>query len=583
MSDAQDNDRNDKVNGASPRSTLSGGVELVWPRAPHARHGTPGTGPRIRQTEMFEGAPSHKRKGWFNRLIHGDNLLAAEALLDKFAGRIDMIYIDPPFATGSDFSLTSRIAGKEVALTKAYRDTWESGLPSWLSMMENRLRLIYDLLSERGSLYVHLDYRTSAAVRFLLDSIFGPRCFINEIIWHYKTGGLPEKLGFGRKHDNILFYVKDPAKATWNPQKEKSYLMHRYGFSNVRIHSDRNGEYTLVNCRDVFTIPALRGNQPERVDYPTQKPEALLERMILASTNEDDLVADLFCGSGTTVAVAERLGRRWIGCDIGTGAIHTTRKRLFGIDTVGPFRIYDLGREERRAWIGGNLPENGGKKEMEWYRSTLLDLYGADRSDGGIHIHGRMGDASVSIGPPDRPVSGLELEAACEECARAGSEELHLLGWEFETGIVENAAEEGVPFRLFRIPREAIDPRTHGRDGIFFRELALLSCTVSAGNGRSATVRIDGFRIPGFQSFPDKVKNLAKTWSDLIDQWSVDWNWNGETFTHSWTAYRTRRNMELSFTSKPHIYKKVGDYKVMVRVVDVFGDETSRVIPLTIR
>ena len=316
---------------------------------------------------------------WINKLFWGENFLVLQTLADKFAGKIDLIYIDPPFATGINFSFQRPIGEKTYRdkhyqiVDVAYRDCWDKGLPSYLSMIQERLRLMYNLLSDRGSLYVHVDYRVSAYLRLILDEIFGPENFINEIIWFYKTGGMPEKLGFGRKHDNILFYVKDKTKAIWNPQKEKSYLRHKYGFSNIGIFEDERGKYTLVNCRDVFDIPALRGNQPERVEYPTQKPEALLERIIKASTNPGDLVADFFCGSGTTLCVAEKLGRRWLGSDLGRWAVHVAKKRLLQVRGCAPFEVLQLAGEIQ-------------KKKKYSYGEPLIDLRVVQKNDKSIEL-----------------------------------------------------------------------------------------------------------------------------------------------------------------------------------------------------
>ncbi len=277
---------------------------------------------------------------WTNRLVCADNESCLEEWVGEFKGQVDLIYVDPPFATGSDFAAKVPVGeAKTTASIPVYRDRWARGMPEYLDMLDRRLRLMRELLSARGSLYVHVDYRAAARVRCLLDERFGERSLVNEIVWFYRTGGMPERLGFGRKHDTILFYAKDPARAIWNPQKEKSYLTHRYGFSNVEIHEDERGPYTWVNCRDVFDIPALRGNQPERVDFPTQKPEALLERIVLASSAPGSIVADVFCGSGTTLAVAERLGRRWLGCDASAFAVHTTRKRLAARGVVGGYEV----------------------------------------------------------------------------------------------------------------------------------------------------------------------------------------------------------------------------------------------------
>jgi DNA modification methylase len=312
----------------------------------------------IQREFLHEATEPLQQTDFRNRLIYGDNKHVIASLLPEFRGQVDLIYIDPPFDVGADFTqqlplgdeASVRHNGKTSVEVVAYHDRWGRGPESYLHMMFERLTLMRELLAESGSIYVHCDWRVSAPLRLLLDEVFGSENFVNELIWFYKTGGLPERLGYGKKHDTIFFYAKSRPACTWNPQKEKSYLMHNYGFSNIDIHEDDRGKFTLVNCRDVFDIPALRGNSPERVDFPTQKPEALLERIIRASTNLGGLVADFFCGSGTTGAVAERLGRRWIMSDLSRLAIHTTRKRLIQLQrelhAAGqphrPFNVYNL-------------------------------------------------------------------------------------------------------------------------------------------------------------------------------------------------------------------------------------------------
>ena len=308
----------------------------------------------------MRNGPEGRESGqpWVNRLAASDNAPFMRHLGATLKGQIDLVYVDPPFATGSHFSARVRVgeSGREVVVP-VYEDRWVGGMAGYLDMLTERFRSMRELLSDRGSIYVHLDYRAAARVRCLLDDLFGADSLINEIVWYYKTGGMPERLGFGRKHDTILYYAKDPARAIWNPQKEKSYLTHRYGFSNIAIHEDERGPYTWVNCRDVFDIPALRGNQPERVDFPTQKPEALLERIVLASSHEDSIVADFFCGSGTALVVAERLGRRWIGCDASPLAVHTTAKRLQAMNDVRGYEVIDEPRTDYA--VGVSLQREG--------------------------------------------------------------------------------------------------------------------------------------------------------------------------------------------------------------------------------
>ena len=199
-------------------------------------------------------------------------------------------------------------------------------MAAYLCWLGIRLVECHRVLKDTGSLYLHLDHTAHAYAKCLLDAIFGRANFRNEIIWQYKTGGVSRRW-FSRKHDTILFYSKTD-NYVFNPQQERSYLAHKYGFSNVAIHQDEKGYYNLVGVRDVWDIPALRGNQPEYVGFPTQKPLALYERIIKASSNPGDLVLDPFCGCATTLVAAERLGRQWLGIDIWDGAYEMAVKRL---------------------------------------------------------------------------------------------------------------------------------------------------------------------------------------------------------------------------------------------------------------
>lgn len=265
----------------------------------------------------------YKKKRVTGQVFQGDNLALMTSLRKNYAGKIDLIYIDPPFKTGKDF-YTGALSGHRVA----YSDKFKKGEKSYWQFIWERLLLAYELLSPRGALYLHTDYRTSSHLKLMLLELFGEENYINEIVWSYKTGGNSQKLGFASKHDTIHFCTKHRSLARWNHLKEKSYLSHKYGFKNIELKQDETGIYNLVGMRDVWDIPALRGNQPERVDYPTQKPLALLERIVEASSNPGDLVADFFCGSGTTGVAAKRLERRFLLVDSGALAIKTTVKRL---------------------------------------------------------------------------------------------------------------------------------------------------------------------------------------------------------------------------------------------------------------
>lgn len=235
---------------------------------------------------------------------------------------VDLIYLDPPFFSNRNYEV---IWGDEAEV-RSFEDRWEGGINVYVNWMRERVIEMYRVLKPTGSLYLHCDWHAGHYLKMMLDDLFGMDKFRNEIIWYYKTGGM-SKRWFGRKHDTIFLYSKGD-NYTFNPMKEKSYLAHRYGFSNIEIFEDEGGPYTMVGVRDVWDIPALRGNQPEALGYPTQKPITLLERIIQASSNPGDIILDPFCGCGTTVAAAQNMGREWIGIDISPTAVNLIRRRV---------------------------------------------------------------------------------------------------------------------------------------------------------------------------------------------------------------------------------------------------------------
>lgn len=267
--------------------------------------------------------PSPSDDEFKNKLIWGDNKFVMESLLDSFAGKINLVYIDPPFAVGSDFNLEIQVGDEEIVKESsiieevAYRDTWGNGLESYTTMIYERIKLIHSLLTTDGSLIFHCDYRTAGLSRLILDEIFGSDKFVNEIIWHY-TGGGRSTSYFSRKHDSLFWYRKGD-QATFNIDKVRIPYKETSGYAKGGIKSSTGKLYMPhpegTPADDVWDIPIINPLSHERVGYPTQKPEALLERLISGLTNPDDLVADFFCGSGTTLAVAEKLGRKWIGAD----------------------------------------------------------------------------------------------------------------------------------------------------------------------------------------------------------------------------------------------------------------------------
>ena len=262
---------------------------------------------------------------------------------------VDLIYTDPPFNTNTfrkgkteKHSFNDTWSDVKVDYAHAmnlkfrYPEMWQVivlagkmhsySMHSYLSFMAPRLVQMHRLLKPTGSLYLHCDPNANYYLRLLLDCVFGKGNFVNEIVWLYKTGGV-SKRWFGRKHDTVLFYSKSKHYEFFM-QKEKSYLTHKYGFKNISLHEDERGVYREVIMRDVWDIPALRGNQPETTGYSTQKPLALLDRIIKASSNEGDLVMDPFCGCATACVAAGALNRRWIGIDENTDAPQILRDRM---------------------------------------------------------------------------------------------------------------------------------------------------------------------------------------------------------------------------------------------------------------
>lgn len=552
---------------------------------------------------MFRKDPNDMEVEWRNKLIWGDNKYVMSALLEKFAGKIDLIYIDPPFATGADFSTKVSIGDAEVEHTKeasaieevAYRDTWGKGLDSFLQMMYDRLVLMRDLLSEDASIFVHLDWHVSHYAKIILDDIFGYDNFQNEIVWYYYNKFQGNVNRFASNHDVIFWYRKGKdfkfkaikekrgetvkqIKRVWD--KDSGKIVNAKGEDGKVLYIETD-EKTID---DVWRISMLQpADRTENVFYPTQKPEAILERIINACTNEGDLVADFFGGSGTTAAVAEKLGRRWITSDLGRYAIHTTRKRMLEIEGCKPFEILNIGKYERQYWQTFNFGKKTPEQTLAEYIGFVLKLYKAEALPGSAYIHGRKGNKLVHIGGVDAPVTLSDIQLALEETRRVKQKELVVLGWEWEMGlhdvVEQEAAKAGITLHLYSIPREAMDKRAVDAGDIQFFELAYLETEVKKSpNGYQ--IKLKDFIIPNMDLVPAEVKKLVKKWSDYIDYWSVDWNYSDDTFHNQWQSYRTKKDRSLELQTDPHTYTKKGDYKVMVKVIDIFGNDTTHIIEI---
>jgi adenine-specific DNA-methyltransferase len=568
------------------------------------------TGPTL--FDVWEGKEGDTfEAGWRNKLIWGDNLLVMGSLLEKFAGKINLIYIDPPFATGVDFSFTAQIgeSGEEIFKEqsaieeKAYRDTWGAGLGSYLQMMCQRLTVMRDLLAEDGSIYVHCDWRVNWAIRAVLNEIFGSDYFRNEIIWHYEN-----KLGtgwgaktFDTRHDVLLKFSKGKVYA--HKEITEKVKVQKMQPVTKKIDGERiwlkNDDGSLMYAEgaadrpvgDVWTIPIINPVASERLNYPTQKPEKLIDRVLISASNEGDLVADLFCGSGTTLAVAERLGRRWIGCDLGRWAIHVTRKRLLGVENCKPFEVMNLGKYERQYWQGVTFGEARDKplteRALYEYLAFILKLYGAQPVAGLAQLHGKKGKALVHIGAVDAPVTISEIDSAVDECAKLKQGELHVLGWEWEMGLydlmVEAAKKKTVRLLLLQIPREVMEQQAGSKGDVRFFELAYLEAEIKQSKKLTTQVVLRDFVIPNTELIPQEVRSKVKKWSDYIDYWAVDWDFQNDTFMQGWVAYRTRKERKLPLASDSHTYEKAGKHRILVKVIDIFGNDTSQAFDVEVK
>jgi adenine-specific DNA-methyltransferase len=449
------------------------------------------------QGNLFDPVKAH-RDDFRNRLIWGDNKLIMASLLKEFKGKIDLIYIDPPFDVGADFTMTVPFGDEKDLIEKdqsalemvAYRDMWGKGTDSYLHMMYERLTLMKELLSGTGCIYVHCDNTMGHSIKILMDDIFGREKFLNNVVWSYQTRHSSDRF-WNRKHDDLLLYRKgDEWTFNWNEDDVIQPL------SPVTIakykHEDEKGKYRLcgrflkgspikgakdvdpkwekthpelvvrdylrpgIPPNDSFFLPMENQSSSERTDYATQKPTALLKKLIKASSNEGDLVADFFCGSGTTGAVAERLGRRWIMCDLGRFAIHTSRKRLIEIQRTlhmenkqyRSFDVYNLGRYERQWWQKERL-----KGADEEHRRVVMEFYRAEPLPNATGLlHGRKGQAFVHVDDIDSIFTRDEVRAVVKAAREAGAREVHCLAWEFEMDLRlvchELEAAEGVKIKL---------------------------------------------------------------------------------------------------------------------------------------
>ena len=654
--------------------------------------------PRARAGEYQSLFPVSDRTGrqaggWANKLIWGDNKLVLSSLINgplrrqiDAAGGLKLIYIDPPFDVGADFSVDIEVGDGET-LTKepsvieelAYRDTWGGGTDSYLCMIYERLRLMRDLLADDGLICVHCDWRVAAPMRALLGEIFGSNNFINEIIWVHQIMGGAHGSRLPKAHETILWAAKSDkfrlnvesihirvpfskyVQETMEKDADGKWFYTRRRMSRKATDTERALKAHTVTyvedpsrgtlSSDVWVdMPSYQPKPVVNTKYPTQKPDELLERIIGGTTHQGQLVADFFCGSGTTLAVAERLGRKWIGCDLGRFAIHTSRKRLIGVQrelgqegkSYRSFEILNLGKYERQYFVGidPNLPETERRAQSirreEHYLNLILSAYKAERVFQAPPFHGKKGRSMVVVGPVDAPVTHAQFQEVVAAARNQKFGAVDLLGFEFEMGLAPNLPDEarrqGVNVALKCIPKHVFDKRAVDAGQVQFYDLAYIEVRPQI-QGLTARVTLADFSVYYRQEDVDAlgvklkpggskvtvangqvvklVKDkkgiitsdvLTKKWTDWVDYWAVDfhygstaevitevidgrevtWTTGNFIFENEWQSFRTRKDRSLELTSAAHEYPKKGKYKVAVKVIDIFGNDTTKVVGVTI-
>lgn len=562
------------------------------------------------QFDLFDvDGRGRQLQGWTNKLIWGDNKLILSSLKNgplrdeiEKQGGIKLIYIDPPFDVGADFSMNIEI-GEDTFTKKAnileeiaYRDTWGRGTDSFISMIYERLTLMRDLLAEDGSIYLHCDWRVNSYVRLVMDEIFGAMNFRNELIWHYGQRTEPREKQFDRKHDTILFYAKSAETRLFTTTEiwtREEFIAHRH---DVVLDEDGR-EYIVTDggkgrpryrryvdeviekgkpIDSVWDIQLLNSSARERMGYPTQKPESLIERIVKASSSEGDLVADFFCGSGTTAAVSEKFGRKWIASDLGKFAIHTTRKRMIGVQRqlkangqdFRAFEILNLGKYERQHYIGVNasLREEDQARQIEAREKEFVELilraYRAENADGFKTFQGKKSGRLVAVGPVNIPVTRLFVEEIILECRQKHVTKVDILGFEFEMGlfpnVLDDARSKGIDISPKHIPAEVFDKRAVEKNQVMFHDVAAIEVKPHIKKN-SIAVELSDFSVFYSQdsvagaetSLKDKAnkivvergqivkvskdkdgivtrEQLTKVWTDWIDYWAVDFNFESK-------------------------------------------------------
>ncbi len=562
---------------------------------------------------------------WMNRLVYGDNLLTMQALLagdpltglPSLRGKVDLIYIDPPFDSKADYRTKVVLPGlnlqqKPTVIEQfAYADTWEEGTISYLKMIYKRLVLMKELLSSNGCIYVHIDWHVGPYVKTILDDIFGKENFVNEIVWSY-SWGIRTDSRWNRKHDTIYMYSKSAENIKFNANEvleerqvsESTANRLKYKGALIKDGNKGRGDSELALPSDVWYIATINGMAKERLNYATQKPEALLERIIKASSNEGDLVCDFFGGSGTTAAVAERLGRRWITCDIGKPAALVMRKRFIDQE-VNPFLYQSIGDYQKEAFHNNKKLRRVGDLSQ-----VVLGLFGAlpfspeqvsDRNFG--YVKGTRN--LVMVDSPNRLTTAATVRRAVEAKASllgGDWDKVIVLGWNFAFDIsqaIEKYKNSNV--EVLVIPPDLLDKlskkgfkkliadKTVRFSSLQYLVVNPVEVTVNGNGEDELDISLSNYVLLSPDNIPldDKDKeNLQKVMEQdplsLIEYWSIDPDYDGDTFRSTWQDYRENVDndsdpLHCVYSTRIAMPHK-DERKVCVKAVDVFGFESQVIL-----
>lgn len=663
------------------------------------------------QVELFDFDNRGRQvKGWTNKLIWGDNKYILSSLKNgplrqeiENNGGIKLVYIDPPFSAGLDYSINISIGEENETYRKqpsmmeqfAYRNTWGNGGNTFLSMLYERVKTIKDLLADDGILFFRIDWHWGHYVKVMLDEVFEKDNFESEIIINRIKKNVTKqgKLSLPTATDSLFVYLKTPESGFRHIDKKLKQKSEGYwramDSAGIRTNPNRvvdgkefsppRGRHFTFNQEKVDRLYKegkvrinnsklqywVEGKETQVLDtnwtdlagyafdtgYPTENSEPLLERVIDISTKKDDIVADFFNGSGTTTSVAEKLGRKWIGSDLGKFSIHTTRKRMIDVQRqmkkqgkdYRAFEVLNLGRYQRQYYLNTNenLRESDQARQQrtkeEEFVNLILNAYKAEKVQGFEVFAGQKSGRMISIGPIDMQVSRDFIDKVVSEAIEKSITRVDVLAFEFEMSLVphvqEEAKQKGVDLALKTIPPEVFDKRAVEKDQVKFYDVAYIEVKPHHQKNSIAIELID-FSVFYNQDIDETkmrsgqteivVRNgqvvklhkdkqtdiieteiLTENWTDWIDYWSVDFNfenrketirvpkndeseeyeerWTGSyVFENEWQSFRTKKNRELELKTVFNEYSLPGRYKIAVKVVDIFGNDTMKVIEVNV-